>query len=326
VPRERKPSRRKTPAVPAAQPPAHAAPAPAVARGLWAGSITFGLVTIPVELYAATRGAGGASLRMLASDGTPLVRRWACSAEQRLLEDDEVARGYEVEEGRYLLVTDEELAALSPRRSRDIELVRFVPRDAIDPAYFVRAYFVMPGQEQTKAYRLLAQTMEDGRRAAVASFVMRGKAAAVALFADRGVLRAATLRFGDELRSPEGIATPVKAEAEEAERFRRAIAALSAATLEPRELAEDAGAELVARAREKLARGEDVLTPRVAAGGADSAAAAGEGDESEPPSAGRGELIDLFELIQQRLRERPAERAPQKRVSAARPRARARKR
>src|SRR5262249_52482891 len=101
-----------------------------VSRGLWSGTLSFGLVTIPVELYAATR-SGAPGLRMLAPDGAPLARRYVCPEEGRELSDDEIERGYEVERGEFVVVTEEELERIAPRRSRDIELVRFVDRDAV---------------------------------------------------------------------------------------------------------------------------------------------------------------------------------------------------
>ena len=275
--------------------PDHGSDARPVARGVWSGSITFGLVTVPVELYAATRPTGVA-LRMLGPDGTPLARRYVCSRDGKTLEDDEIVRGYEIADGRFVVVGDEELERLAPRRSRDIELTRFVDRDAIDPAYFVRPYFVVPDADQSKAYRLLAETMESTGRAALASFVMRGKAYAVALFADGGVLRAETLRFGDELRSPQaiGLAKSPKVDASLGRRFARAIAKRKESRLDERELADPESSRLLDLARAKWRKKQDVV------------------NVPEPPEAeqaaeetvgGEGaEVIDLFALIQQRLR------------------------
>jgi DNA end-binding protein Ku len=265
---------------------------PSGARGLWSGSITFGLVTIPVELHSATR-ANRVPLRMLGPDGVPLARRYVCSKDEKPLDDAEIERGYEVEKGKFVIVTDEELEKLAPRRSRDIELARFVDRDAIDPAYFVRPYVVVPGGEQSKAYRLLAEVMESTRRAAIATFVMRGKAYAVAIFADNGILRAETLRFGDELRDAErlGIATPKKADAKRVAAFARAIAKRKKSDLAEKELSDDESERLLALARKKRKRGEDVVeAPELP-------------DEEAAEEEAGGEVIDLLELIQSRLRE-----------------------
>lgn len=237
-------------------------------------------------------------MRLLGPDGIPLARQSVCPADGRVLCDAEIERGYELEDGKFVVVTEAELEALAPRRSRDIELTRFVDRDAIDAVYFVRTYFVVPAGDQTKAYRLLAETMEATRRAALADFVMRGKAYAVALFADRGLLRAQTLRFSDELRIPEemGIAAPDEPEAARVLKMKRAIAKSKAAQLDESELTDDASARLLALACKKLERGVDVVR-------------APELPEDEPESESSGEVIDLLALIRKRLRETPVTRS-----------------
>ena len=81
---------------------------------------------------------------MLDQDGTPLARRWFCPKDETWLEDDDIVRGYEVDDDKYVVVTDDELEALEPRKSRDIDLRRFVPREAIDPRYFEHGYLLAP--------------------------------------------------------------------------------------------------------------------------------------------------------------------------------------
>lgn len=274
---------------------------------VWSGSISFGLVTVPVELYSAQR-RGGVPLRMLAPDGTPLARQYVCPAENEPVERDELVRGYEVAEGEFVRVEAEELEALAPRRSRDIELVRFVDRTAIDPSYFVRAYFLVPGGEQTKAYRLLAETMEKTGRAAIATFVMRDKAYAVAIFADAGILRAETLRFEDELRSADtiGLPAPVAANPERVRTLREAIEALAEDRVEEAELRDDAAERLLGLARQKRERGEDVVERPA---GAETEAAASEE---------AGQVVDLMALLKQRIGTPEGARRP-KRAAADKP-------
>ena len=140
---------------------------------------------------------------MLDQDGTPLARRWF-SQDGTWLDDDDIVRGFEVDDDKYVVVTDEELEALEPRKSRDIDLRRFVPREAVDPRYFEHGYLLAPASDSTKAYRLLAAVMEETDRAGIATFVMRDKEYLVAILSENGVLHAVTLRFADELRSPAG--------------------------------------------------------------------------------------------------------------------------
>src|SRR5688572_7701271 len=107
------------------------------ARAFWSGTITFGLVSIPVNLFPATR-SQGVSLRMVDEDGTPLARRYVCPKHEKELGWDEIVRGYEIEPDAFVVITDDELEGLEPRKSRDIDLRRFVPIDQLDPKFFER--------------------------------------------------------------------------------------------------------------------------------------------------------------------------------------------
>jgi DNA end-binding protein Ku len=140
-------------------------------RAIWTGTLSFGLVAVPVNLFPAVRPAG-ASLRLLAPDGTPVQRRWVCSEEDKDVPWDELVRGFEVGKG-YVVLTDEELESVAPRRSRDIDLRLFVPADELDPFLFERAYVLAPGGESVKPYRLIAEVMEREGKAGVATFVLR---------------------------------------------------------------------------------------------------------------------------------------------------------
>ena len=265
-------------------------------RAFWSGTIAFGLVTVPVDLMAANR-SRRVSLRMLAPDGTPLSRRYWCPKDERFAESAEIVRGYEIENDEYVVVTDEELTALEPEKSREIDLRRFVPRASLDPVWFERAYFLAPGAESTKAYRLLAEAMEAADRAGIGTFVMRGKEHLVAILAEDGILRAQTLRFADEVRSPEDVAVdaPHQPEAKRVREIARAIEALAEDELDPDEL-EDRYSERVRRlAEEKLEREEDVveLPEEVRA------------EEEEEP-----DVIDLMAILKRRLgREAVPQRA-----------------
>ncbi|HEY8428146.1 MAG TPA: Ku protein [Sandaracinaceae bacterium] len=256
-------------------------------RAFWSGTLTFGLVSIPVDLYSAQR-ASGPHLRMLADDGTPLARVYVDPTDEREVSADEIVRGYEVEPEEHVVVSDEELEALEPEKSRDIHLRRFVPEDAISPVYFRRAYYLAPAGQSTRAYAVLAQTMERTRRAGVATFVMRGKEHLVAIFARGGVLRAQTLRFADEVRSPAdvGLEAPPAPSAEARRRMEKALAKLTTDTI-PLEPFRDRRAEAIAAlARAKLERGEDVVEHEV--------------PEPEPAT---WEPPDLARLLKERLAE-----------------------
>lgn len=180
---------------------------PSGMRPFWSGTITFGLVTVPVALYSATR-ARGVALKMIGPDEAPVRRRYVCSKDGKVLDADEIVRGYETEKGKYVVVTDDELEAIEPRKSREIDLRVFVDVDDIDPMYFNRAYFLVPSGGTNKAYRLLAEVMEKNQQAGIATFVMRAKEYLVAILAENGILRAETLRFADEIRKPADVGLP----------------------------------------------------------------------------------------------------------------------
>jgi DNA end-binding protein Ku len=254
-------------------------------RSFWSGTITFGLVSIPVELFPASR-SQRVSLRMVSPDGTPLVRRYFCPAENRELEWDEIVRGYEVEKDRFIVVTDDELEKLAPEKTRDIDLRRFVNADEIDPVHFERAYYLTPGGNSTKAYRLLAATMEQTGKAGIATFVMRGKEYLIAILAENGILRAETLRFADEVRNPDdaGLPAPQKPKPARVREIEKAIVALTRKKFEEAELADHASERLLELVARKEKRGEDVVQ-------------APEGASSSPSEG----VIDLMEVLKRSL-------------------------
>ena len=263
------------------------------ARSLWSGSITFGLLSLAVDLFPAVR-SETLPLKIVDSEHRLLTRRYFCPQHERFLARDEIVRGYEIGEGEHVLVADEELESLAPEKSRAIELGKFVDAAEIDPMYFKRSYVLTPAEnEANRAYRLLAETMERSGRAGIATFVMRGKEYLVALVSENGVLRAETLRFHDELRRPEeaGLPLGVTAQPRDVDRYRRAIAKLAADEIDRDELADTRTAKLRALIESKLERGVDVER---------AAAADEEQDEAE--------IIDLMEVLKRRLQ--PDEREP----------------
>lgn len=280
----------------------------AVTRSFWSGTITFGLVSIPVALYAANR-TGGVSLRMVSPEGTRLGRRYFTSKDDRPLDADEIVRGYEIEKDRFVIVDDDELERLAPERTRDIDLRQFVDASEIDPMYFERAYYLTPAGQSTKAYRLLARVMEETGRAGIATFVMRAKEYLVAIIAENGILRAETLRFADELRTPEdvGLPAPAQPDAAELRRMDREIGKQLEDALDPAVLEEHATERLMKVVHAKLRAGEDVV----------QAAPRADEDDDEEGS----DIIDLMEILKRRLQvsddDAPATAADTERPSRA---------
>ena len=232
----------------------------AAGRPFWSGTLTFGLVSVPVSLFPAAR-SNRASLRMLGPDGQPLARKYYAEKTGKDLDADEVVRGFEIDKEKYVIVTDEELERLAPEKTRDIDLKQFVPADSIPPLYFERGYFLTPAAGSQKAYKLLAETMDKSGLAGIATFVMRGKEYLVSIFSDKGILRAETMRFADELRSPSDVGLPKKKEAPKATvaKFEKLIASKSKKQFTPTKLADKQTDSLLKLVKKKQSKRENVV-------------------------------------------------------------------
>ena len=229
-------------------------------RPFWSGTLTFGLVSVPVSLFPAAR-SNRASLRMLGPDGQPLARKYYAEKTGKDLDADETVRGFEIDKEKFVIVTDEELERLAPEKTRDIDLKQFVPADSIPPLYFERGYFLTPAAGSQKAYKLLAETMDQSGLAGIATFVMRGKEYLVAIFSDKGILRAETMRFADELRSPADVGLPKKKDVPEATvtKFEKLIANKSKKQFTPTTLADKQTDSLLKLVKKKEKKRENVV-------------------------------------------------------------------
>ncbi|MFL6246328.1 MAG: Ku protein [Thermoanaerobaculia bacterium] len=283
---------------------------PSGMRPFWSGTITFGLVTVPVALYSAIR-TGGVALKMIGPDEAPVRRRYVCSKDEKVLDADDIVRGYEIEKGKFVVVTDDELEAIEPRKSREIDLQLFVDRADIDPIYYDRAYFLVPTGGTNKAYRLLAEVMEKKDQAGIATFVMRAKEYLVAIIAENGILRAETLRFADEVRKPDdvGLPEPVKAPAAEVKKFEEQIAR-RAKKLDLHEFLDDYTERLEKLVAQKEKKKEDIV----------KAPAESRADDEE----GGGEVVDLMAVLSRSLggkavapKRKPAKKAATKKKAPA---------
>jgi DNA end-binding protein Ku len=217
-------------------------------------------VSVPVSLFPAAR-SNRSSLRMLGPDGQPLARRYFAEKTGKDLDADEVVRGYEVSKEKFVIVTDEELDRLAPEKTRDIDLKQFVPAESIPPIYFERGYFLTPAAGSQKAYKLLAETMDKSGLAGIATFVMRGKEYLVAIFSDKGILRAETMRFADELRSPADVGLPKKKAPKKATvtKFEKIISNKSKKQFSPTKLEDKQTDSLLKLVKKKQTKRENVV-------------------------------------------------------------------
>ncbi len=177
-----------------------------MARAIWTGALAFGLVNVPVGLYSATEDKTVHFNQFEA--GTPDRIRYKRVNERtgREVDHDKIVRGYEVAKGNFVLITDEELEAAEPGRSRTIDITDFVDLDEIDPIYFQKSYYLAPaGDGAERAYLLLRAAMAATNRAGIATFVTRGKQYLVAVRAEDDLLVLETMFFADEIRDPRSL-------------------------------------------------------------------------------------------------------------------------
>jgi len=181
-----------------------------VPRALWSGSLSFGLVNVPVQLFSATRDLDYHFHQLHAKDEAPIEQRRYCSEEDVEVMWEEIARSFELDSGKEVVVTDEELGSVEPRKTRTIEVEAFVDLAEVDPIYFDHPYFLVPAGESEgtlRAYQLLVEAMGSSGRVALGRFVMRTKEYLVAVRVRDDALALTTMLFHDEVRPTAGIPT-----------------------------------------------------------------------------------------------------------------------
>jgi DNA end-binding protein Ku len=180
-----------------------------MARPLWSGSLSFGLVNVPVQLVSAARDLDYHFHQLHEKDKVPIEQRRFCSKEDEEVSWEEVAHAYDLD-GKQVVVTDEELASVQPRKTRTIDIEAFVELADVDPIYFDHPYFLVPAGDSEgtlRAYRLLFEVMDKQERVALGRFVMRTKEYLVAVRAREGALALTTMLFHDEVRPTKDVPT-----------------------------------------------------------------------------------------------------------------------
>lgn len=185
-----------------------------MARPLWSGSLSFGLVNVPVALYSAVRDRSVHFNQLHAPDGSPIETRRVCAHEQKEVPWDEIAKGYELDDGRWVLLSDADLEAAAPRQSHTIDIESFVEEREIDPNYYERPYLLVPENEgAARAYALLEEAMRRSEKVALGRFVLRAKEHLVSIRPRADLLTLTTMRFHDEVRASAEIAAEIDAAA-----------------------------------------------------------------------------------------------------------------
>jgi DNA end-binding protein Ku len=174
-------------------------------RPLWNGSISFGLVNVPVKLFRCQSPQDVRFHQLHKEDGARVQQKRWCSAEDKEVPYDEIVKGYELSSDEYVIIDPDELSSLDPVATQTIDISDFVDLDQIDPIYFERAYYVSPGDRAAKPYSLLVAAMAESHKVAIAKFVMRAKEYLCAIRSVDGALVLETMYFADEIVSRESI-------------------------------------------------------------------------------------------------------------------------
>jgi DNA end-binding protein Ku len=176
-------------------------------RSIWKGSIAFGLVNVPVKVYSATEDHDIKFHQVHAKDNGRIRYKRVCEVCGEVVEYRDIAKAFESDDGQSVVITDEDIATLPEERSREIEVLEFVPASQIDPIMYDKSYFLEPDSKSSKSYVLLAKTLMDTDRLAIVHFALRNKTRLAALrvmdINKRDVMTIHTLLWPDEIRDPD---------------------------------------------------------------------------------------------------------------------------
>jgi len=275
-------------------------------RSIWKGSLSFGLVNVPIKLYSATEDHDVPLHQVHDKDGGRIRYRRVCEIDGETVDYEHIAKAY-VDGDQTVILTDEDFAALPVERSRDIDVVEFVPTSQIDPIMFDKSYYLAPDSKSTKAYVLLMRTLEESDRMAIVKFALRQKTRLAALRVRDDVLTLQTLLWDDEVREarfPELDETPHITDAEL--KMSKQLVESFASDFSPEKFTDDYQEQLRTLVEAKLEQGDALDTEATF------------GRETE----GGGEVLDLMEALKRSVEKRrggeggASKKAPAKKPAA----------
>jgi len=235
-----------------------------MARAIAGGTISFGLVSIPVKLYSATQASSGVSFNLLhAKCKSRLKQQYICTFDNEIVGRDQMTKGYEFAKDQYVTFTTEELKALEEKATQTIDIAEFVPLDRIDPVYFDKAYYLGPEKGGEKAYRLLCEAMRETGRAGLARYAARGKQYLVLLRPSiEGGLVMQQLLYADEVRPFSDVPMPDESEVKEPELrlAKQLIDQIAVETFEPTKYHDDVKERILADIERKREGQEIAVT------------------------------------------------------------------
>jgi DNA end-binding protein Ku len=253
------------------------------ARAIGSGSISFGLVAIPVKLFPATQSQSAVSFNLIHKEcGSRLKQQYLCARENVVVPREDMVKGYEFAKDQYVVFTPDELKALEERGTGAIDIQEFVPLAAVDPVYFDKPYYLAPEKGGEKAYHLLAQVMRETSRCALARYAARGKMYLVLIRpADRGLVMQQLL-YEDEVRSWKEVPLPDVPAIKDAELklAEQLVSQISVETFEPTKYEDEVKKRILADIDRKV-QGQEIAV----------------GEAEEAPA----QIIDLMEALKASL-------------------------
>ncbi|MEO6317163.1 MAG: Ku protein [Acidimicrobiales bacterium] len=261
-------------------------------RAIWSGAISFGLVNIPIKLYAAVSRKSVSFNQLDSRTGSRIKYKKVSAADGEEVPAEAIVKGYELSSGAYVTVGDDELASLDPEASRTIDIEEFVDLADIDPLFYDSAYYVAPDKATAKPYALLTQAMEESGKVGIARFVMRSKQYLCAVRPKDGALVLSTMVYADEVNEPTEIAE---------------IADLEDVTLTKKEL--DMARQLIASLSDDFDADKFEDTHRHQVLGLIERKAAGDTEIVAPPEAmSEDKVVDLMAALEASVKEAKAAR------------------
>jgi DNA end-binding protein Ku len=268
------------------------------ARSIASLSLSFGLVSIPVRLFSATESAAGVSFNMLHTCGSRVRQQYVCIKENVVVERADLIKGYEFDKDRYVMFKPEELKALENSPRHTIDIVSFIPLEAVDPIYYDKAYYLAPDKRGAKPYSLLLEAMKESGRCALARWAWKGKEYVVQVRPGADGLVLQQLLYADEVRSMKDLdIEKVDVAKPELGLALQLINQIAADSYDPNEFVDDEKQRIL--------------------GAIDSKIAGNEIAESAAPAPATGQVIDLMEALRASLAGKKA--APAARTPAAEP-------
>jgi len=276
-------------------------------RSIWKGAIAFGLVNVPVKVYSATEDHDLSLHQVHDKDGGRIRYQRRCEVCHKIVEYEHIDKAYD-DGDRTVVLTDDDLSSLPEEKSREIDVVEFVPSDQLDPITFDRSYFLEPDSKSSKAYVLLRRTLEETDKTAIVHFALRQKTRLGALRVHGDVLMLQSLLWDDEVREAKfpALDEKVRISAKELEMSASLVESF-AADFSPEKFSDDYQDQLRELIEAKLAKGDDVSTEETFGG---------DSSESEDDDDDSDNVIDLMEALKRSIDASRANKSSSKSSSA----------